>query len=101
MNEPLSITPISRQLSGALVPQAQEELPGKTSFKDTLVGLINEVDSFQKDAANVVQQFGLGEVQNIHEVMIAVEKAKISLSLLMEIRNKVIETYQEVMHMQI
>ena len=46
-------------------------------------------------------QFLTGEIENVHDVMIAVEKAGISFEMLMEIRNKMIEAYHELMRMQV
>ncbi|MEK6730065.1 MAG: flagellar hook-basal body complex protein FliE, partial [Planctomycetota bacterium] len=44
--------------------------------------------------------FATGKVENVHEVMIAMSKAEISFKFMMEARNKLIETYKEVMRMQ-
>ena len=53
------------------------------------------------NAADIAEKFVLGEITDIHEVMIAAEEAGVALELVMEIRNKLIEAYQELMRMPI
>lgn len=75
----------------------------KTSlnFQSMLIGFIREVNETQHTAGESVNRLVSGEPTEIHDVMIAVEKAGISFELMMEIRNKMLEAYQEVMRTQI
>lgn len=73
--------------------------PDQISFKDTLRSLISEVDSQIKDADQKAQEFALGKNYDLHEIMIASEKADLSFRFLMQIRNKLLEAYQEIMRM--
>ena len=73
---------------------------GQDSFKKTLSGFINEVNDLQSKANESIENFATGKVENVHEVMIAMSKAEISFKFMMEARNKLIETYKEVMRMQ-
>lgn len=70
-------------------------------FSDTLKGAIAETNTLihaaEKTALNVVT----GSTGNLHEAMIALEKADISFKVLLQVRNKVLEAYQEIMRMQI
>jgi flagellar hook-basal body complex protein FliE len=59
------------------------------------------VDNLEKKSDATIKGFAIGEVTDIHEVTIAVEEAQIAFNLLLEIRNKLLETYQEVMRMQV
>jgi flagellar hook-basal body complex protein FliE len=68
-------------------------------FDDTLKSLISRVDSQLKEADQMTEDFAAGKNQNLHEVMIASEKAGISLKFLIQIRNKLLEAYQEIMRM--
>lgn len=72
-----------------------------TSFADTLKNYYYEVDSLKKDADSKMQDFAVGENSNIHEIMIATEKASLSFKLLVQIRNKLLEAYQEISRMGI
>lgn len=71
------------------------------SFGSTLEGMLQEVSSMQHKAGQTSQQMLTGEVEDVHQVMVAVEKASTSFMLMMEIRNKLVEAYREVMRMQV
>lgn len=66
-------------------------------FKD----LLSETNELQSEAGKIAEKFALGEISDIHEVMIAAEKAGVAFELVLEIRNKLIEAYQEMMRMQV
>lgn len=66
-------------------------------FKQTL----EEVQAAQNQSDKLTSELVTGEVQDIHEVMIASQKASLSLQLTVQVRNKVVEAYQEVMRMQL
>jgi flagellar hook-basal body complex protein FliE len=72
-----------------------------SSFGDTLNQAIADVNSLQSEAGKAVEKMVAGETTDLHEVMIAVEKARTSFDLLMEIRNKTIDVYREIMRMQV
>jgi flagellar hook-basal body complex protein FliE len=72
-----------------------------TSFGETLQRAITDVNALQSEAGKAVDKMVGGENVDLHEVMIAVEKAKTSFDLLMEIRNKALEAYREIMRMQV
>ena len=72
-----------------------------TSFGETLQRAITDVNSLQTEAGKAVESMVAGKAVDLHEVMIAVEKAKTSFDLLMEIRNKTIDAYREIMRMQV
>ncbi len=72
-----------------------------TSFSATLKKAIHSVDNLQKEADVMVQKLSTGETKNIPEVLVSVEKADIALRLMMQVRNKVIDAYQEIMKMQV
>jgi flagellar hook-basal body complex protein FliE len=71
------------------------------SFSETLSDAVGKVNEMQKDADIKMQKLAAGENTNISEVMIAAERADIALKLMMSVRNKVIDAYQEVMKMQV
>ncbi|MGA1875723.1 MAG: flagellar hook-basal body complex protein FliE [bacterium] len=71
------------------------------SFRDLIRESIQKVDQSQKEADQVLQDFVNHRSKDLHEVMISWEKADISLRFLMQIRNKVLEAYQEVMRMPV
>jgi len=75
--------------------------PVKAGFDNLLTGFIKEVNNSQLEAGKLVTEFIKGGDVQLHEVMIAGEKAKTNLELLMEIRNKSIDMYKELIRMPI
>ena len=71
------------------------------SFKDFLKESLENVNSLQIESDNTKKSMVLGDVDNLHEVMIASEKAGIALQMTLTIRNKVVEAYKEIMRMQV
>jgi flagellar hook-basal body complex protein FliE len=71
------------------------------SFGDYLKNALDSVNQLQLDSEQAGLDFAAGKTDNIHDVMIAGEKADIALQLTMQIRNKVVESYNEIMRMQI
>jgi flagellar hook-basal body complex protein FliE len=79
-------------------PPAAEREPAAAegpSFAD----LLRQVMKSEAAAQHGVDTYAIGQHQNLHETMIALEKADISLSLLVSVRNKLLEAYREVMRM--
>jgi len=74
---------------------------GEKSFASTLKDAVQEVNKMQKDADVLMQKLATGKTKNIPEVMIATEKADIAFKLMVQVRNKVIDAYQEIMKMQV
>ncbi len=62
---------------------------------------INKVDNLGKEADMEITKFLTGEGTDLHNIMIALEKSNISFRLITEIRNKVINAYEEIMRMQV
>ncbi len=71
------------------------------SFVDTLKQMIQEVNQLNRESRQKQEAFIKGEPVEIHDVMIAAEKAKTSFQLLLEIRNKFLDFYREIIRMQI
>jgi flagellar hook-basal body complex protein FliE len=85
------------------------QLPDNTSksksksddFNNLLTSMIKDVNDSQNNAADLTKKFIEGDDVELHEVMIAGEKAKTSLQLLMEIRNKAVDMYKELIRMPV
>lgn len=82
-------------------PAAPSQGEGVKSFADTLKDAVQNVNQAQKEADVKMQELATGKNHNIHEVMLTTEKADISLRLMTQVRNKIIEAYQEIMKMQV
>ncbi|HPM77670.1 MAG TPA: flagellar hook-basal body complex protein FliE [bacterium] len=71
------------------------------SFNEVLKKAIAEVSGLEKDADRQVLELAAGKATNIHEAMLALQKADISFKMLMEIRDKIISAYNEIMRMSV
>lgn len=71
------------------------------SFADTLKDAVGTVNQLQIDSDKKMQELATGKTTNIPEVMMAAEKADIAMRMMVQMRNKMIEAYQEVMKMQV
>jgi len=80
--------------------KARKSAP-KESFADMMKNFLQEVNQLQKEAGDHVEALLSGETVDLHDVMIAVEKASVSFELVMEVRNKLLEAYQELLRTQV
>ncbi len=71
------------------------------SFADTLTDAVGKVNELSQAADVQIQKLATGETKNIPEVMIAAEKASVAFKLMTQVRNKIIDAYQEIMKMQV
>jgi len=78
-----------------------EGVKKSNNFLDTLEEKLSEVNDKQIEADNLTQKFIKGEEEDVHKVMLSTEEAKLSLELAVQIRNKLVEAYQEFNRMQI
>ncbi|PMP68187.1 MAG: flagellar hook-basal body complex protein FliE [Thermodesulfobacterium geofontis] len=76
-------------------------LKNKLDFKNFLLEKIKEIDHSQKEAQKMLEALAKGEDIDFSEVALAISKADLNFKLLLRIRNKVLEAYQEIMRMQI
>jgi len=87
-------------ISGASSSQKLNK-PNNTNFLDTLKQSVEKVNALQNQADAAIDDLVLGDSQDITRTMIAMEKADISFRLMMQIRNKIVKAYEEVMRMQV
>ena len=82
------------------VQQRPGEVAGP-SFKDTLAGFLKDVNTMQNQADEKIMKMAAGEITDVHQVMNAAEEAKTAFNMMMEMRNKVMTAYEEVMRMRL
>ena len=70
-------------------------------FASMLDGMVSRVNKQQVNADQAMAQLSSGNAKNIHDVMIAMEQADISLRMLVQVRNKAMDAYQEIMRLQV
>jgi flagellar hook-basal body complex protein FliE len=76
----------------------RDEVP---SFAETLRDAFEKVNQMQNDSAELARQFAAGETDDLIRVVTTAEEASIALQLAVQVRNKVVEAYQEIMRMQV
>ena len=74
---------------------------GGTSFGDVINDAIQKVNDLQVESSKKTEDFITGVSDDIHSVIIAGSKADLSLQMTLQVRNKVMEAYKEIMNMQI
>lgn len=74
---------------------------GGASFKDYLLNSLDQVNSMQADANKAIESMAVGGDVNPAEVLTAVQKADLAFRLTMQIRNKLVQAYQEVQNIRI
>ncbi|MBF0528582.1 MAG: flagellar hook-basal body complex protein FliE [Deltaproteobacteria bacterium] len=74
---------------------------GELGFKDALNEAIDKVNTLQVQAHGAMEDLSTGKTADFHETMIAMQKADVSFKMLMQVRNKVMSAYQEIMRMSV
>ncbi|RPH87739.1 MAG: flagellar hook-basal body complex protein FliE [Desulfobacteraceae bacterium] len=98
MNAIYGLNPTGDRRSSMEPVGRREEAAG---FKESLAQTVREIDGLQKEANQAIETMAAGEPKDVHEVMIAMEKAGISLRLMVQVRNKIITAYEEIMRLQV
>lgn len=73
----------------------------RKSFSEMLASNMMDVNNLQKEADIAIQKLASGQSKNLHETMLAVEKAEIAFKTMNQVRMKVIDAYREIMRMQV
>lgn len=74
---------------------------GGGSFGDMLRNAVDRVNVDQHEANKAINELVAGRSKNIHETMLAIERADSSLKMMVQVRNKVLDAYKEIMRMQV
>jgi flagellar hook-basal body complex protein FliE len=74
---------------------------GGSAFQSVLTDAISKVETFQNNADKSVNNFLSGEGEELHHVALATQQADLSFQLFMQVRNKVVAAYNQVMQMQV
>ncbi len=82
-------------------PDTSSVSQAKSDFGEILSNTINDVNQKQMSSEQAVNKLHTGEAKHLHEVIIAVEEADVSLRMLVQMRNKVQQAYEEIMRLQI
>ncbi|NIK68824.1 MULTISPECIES: flagellar hook-basal body complex protein FliE [unclassified Paenibacillus] len=103
MIQPLQLNPaqaVNKLLETAKPQQQATPAESMNSFGQYLENALNSVDAQEKEVHKLNDKYLIGEV-DVSQVLIATQKAELSLQLTTQIRNKVIDAYQEIMRMSV
>jgi flagellar hook-basal body complex protein FliE len=105
MADPLSIQglqagQLTAPASGPASSTGPAQVGGK-SFQDFLLDSLGEVNKLQQEASAGIEKVVTGETHNMAEVFTAVRKADVAFSMLMEMRNKLVDAYREIQQMRV
>jgi flagellar hook-basal body complex protein FliE len=88
----------SRKSGGNSIGRSEQ---GGTSFMDHLKNGLAEVNEMQKKADSMAMEVASGKSENLHETMLATSQAELTFNLMVQLRNRALEAYQEVMRMPV
>lgn len=92
---------ISGEAAVTSIKKGVSDGDNQKGFGSILEGAMGEVNHLQNAADQAVEELATGRSEDVHNTMIALQKADVSFQLLMQIRNKVVSAYETVMRMQI
>ena len=90
------ISPLSQIQTDIAAPAAGD---GGSSFKDIFSSAIGEVENSRSSASQSVEQFLSGDGGDLHSTILATQRAELEFQMFMQVRNKVVSAYQEIMKM--
>ena len=97
---PLPITAIHTPAIALAQPVGAAPQATGSSFQSVLSDAIGRVEQFQQNSENAIGKYLSGEDEEVHKVALATQDAETAFDLFLQVRNKVISAYQEVMRMQ-
>lgn len=103
MVNPVSLSRVAQAGTDNLLPSGvgSQKQVGSVSFREVLEKSLGEVNNLQSEAEQKIQKFATGEVTDLREVMVAAEEANLAFQFTLEIRNKIVEAYQELFRLQV
>lgn len=91
----------NRNAEGSKFKNNETDNKGGKSFLDHLKEEVSNVNEMQKESDKMGVSLATGKSENIHETMLTAAQAELSFNLMVQVRNKVLEAYQEVMRMPV
>jgi len=91
------ISPIRPAAPGGATPGAVEG----PSFRDVLMGHLNEVNELQQDATRAIEDFQTGQRNDVEGVLIATQQADAAFRMLLQVRNKMVDAYDELRQIRV
>jgi flagellar hook-basal body complex protein FliE len=103
MIDPIRVQPFQLEENIGLIPQ--KNLKGRKKvtkpFSEVLKASVAKANDLQSESDRMIEKMSLGEVEDVSEVSIAVEKAELALRLMIQIRDKLLDAYQQIGRMSV
>lgn len=96
--EKLAMTPVTMSAKSHVTEPAREEYP---TFGEYLAQSLKKVNQLELDSAKLKKALVTGRVEDISQVVVAGQKADIAVQLTLQLRNRAVSAYQEMMRMQV
>lgn len=97
----LPILPVHATIPAITSPAATTATAGGEAFQSVFNDAIQKVESFGQNASTSINNFLGGEGEELHDVALKTQEAELSFDLFLQVRNKIVSAYQEVMRMQV
>ncbi len=101
MASPIDLVSISSLGDPIRAPAPGEPKGAGAQFRETLADAMRRVEHYRAEADAAVGRFLAGEGEDLHSVALATQRAELAFELFLQVRNKVVQAYQEVMRMQV
>jgi len=99
--EPIIVNPITSDIPLSLGSRPTGEQGEKTRFGTLLKDAISTVNDLSKQSEKEVQKIITGETDDLHTAVVAMQRADVSFQMMMQVRNKIVQAYQEVLRMPV
>ena len=96
----MAINGTDRSLAPEIPAAAKAAPASETGFHDVLRDLVHQVDALQKSADASINGLATGATTNVHDVTIKMAEAGVAFDLMMQVRNKLLDAYQQIIKMQ-
>ena len=99
----MAITPVGGNpalMAAKLMSQSSSGSTPDAPFSQLITKLISDANGQQLQSNQMLEEFATGKVDSVHDVVLSVAKADLSFRMILEIRNRLIENYQDIMRMQ-
>ena len=97
----MNISSISNSISPLTLNNSEQKINDNKSFQNMLNDAIGEVNNEQIEGYKAMEGIATGQVKNLQEAVQKIEEAELSLKLALEVKNKAVNAYKEVMRMQV
>jgi len=98
---PVPISSVAPAISADSIRPAAVSPSKGGGFSDVFAGAVESVEGLGRNASSSVERFLSGEGEELHTTVLATQRAELAFEMFLQVRNKVVNAYQEIMRMQL